>query len=270
MRESLQNALMRLVDGVTALIPRPLPGREALQQCRLVSHRGEHDNRQVYENTLAAFAAARDAGVWGIECDIRWTADLVPVVAHDSDGRRVFGDAGVLRELSFGELRERMPLVPSLEELVREFGGDRHLMLEIKAESYPQPEHQKTILAGLMSGLEPARDYHFLALDPALFSHVDFAPPTCLLPVAEFNVQALSETSLAAGYAGLAGHYLLLGNALKRLHEARGQRIGTGHIGSRNALFRELNRGVEWIFSNDAVAMQRLLDRLLEAAGGRY
>lgn len=269
MRELLQHALMGLVDTATALIPQPLPDRDALESCRLVSHRGEHDNRQVFENTLAAFTAAREAGVWGIECDIRWTADLVPVVAHDPDGRRVFGDTGVLSELSFAELRARTPLVPSLEELVREFGGDRHLMLEIKAESYPQPDHQKAILAGLISALEPARDYHFLALDPALFRHVDFAPPACLLPVAEFNVHSLSHASLAAGYAGLAGHYLLLGNALKRRHEARGQHIGTGHIGSRNALFRELNRGVEWIFSNDAVAMQRLLDRLMESVRGR-
>lgn len=254
---------MRLVDSVAALVPQPVPDREALKQCRLVSHRGEHDNRQVYENTLPAFAAARDAGVWGIECDIRWTADLVPVVAHDPDGRRVFGDASVLRELSFEALRARMPLVPSLEELIARFGGDRHLMLEIKAEPYAESGRQKAILAQLLSALVPARDYHFLALDPALFKYVDFAPPECLLPVAEFNVRQLSEASLAAGYAGVAGHYLLLGNALKRRHEAHGQHIGTGHIGSRNVLFRELNRDVEWIFSDDAVAMQRLLDRLL-------
>lgn len=265
-REALQNALMRLADGVTALIPQPVPDRETLQQCRLVSHRGEHDNRQIQENTLPAFAAARDAGVWGIECDIRWTADLVPVVAHDPDGRRVFGDPGVLRELTFEELRTRMPLIPTLEELVAQFGGDRHLMLEIKAEPYADPGRQKAIMDRLLAGLVPVRDYHFLALDPALFQYVDFAPPECLLPVAEFNVRQLSESSLAAGYAGLAGHYLLLGNALKRRHEARGQGIGTGHIGSRNALFRELNRGVAWIFSNDAVAMQRAL----EAALNRY
>jgi glycerophosphoryl diester phosphodiesterase len=261
-RESLQNALMGLVDSLTAAIPQRRPDCSAIQDCRLVSHRGEHDNRTVFENTLPAFAAARDAGVWGVECDIRWTADLVPVVVHDPDGARVFGDTAVIGELGFAALRERIPLIPSLEELVSEFGGGTHLMIEIKEEPYPEPERQQQILADLLSTLEPGRDYHFLALDSALFGHVAFAPADCLLPVAEFNVSTLSNTSLEAGYAGLAGHYLLLGERIKRRHAAKGQHIGTGHVGSRNALYRELNRGVEWIFSNDAVAMQQLLDRL--------
>ena len=36
-----------------------------------------------------------------------------------------------------------------------------------------------------------------------------------------------------------------------------------GFIHSRNALFRELNRGVEWIFSNEAVRMQGIRDAYL-------
>jgi glycerophosphoryl diester phosphodiesterase len=60
----------------------------------------------------------------------------------------------------------------------------------------------------------------------------------------------------------VAGHYLFLTNALMIKHRKRKQRIGTGFIDSRNALFRELNRGVDWIFSNKAVAMQRLCNAL--------
>ena len=33
---------------------------------------------------------------------------------------------------------------------------------------------------------------------------------------------------------------------------------------SRNTLFRELNRGIEWIFSNDAVALQHIRDDYLQ------
>ena len=252
---------MRLVDTATALVPHPPPDREALRRCKLVSHRGEHDNRSVLENTLPAFAAARDAGVWGVECDIRWTADLTPVVVHDPDARRVFGDSAVIRKLPFAELRARLPHIPSLAELLDEFGGNTHLMLEIKGEHYPDPGRQQAIMADHLRHLEPERDYHFLALDPDLFRHVDFAPATACLPVAEFNVSALSRCSLDRAYGGLTGHYLLLNDRVKRRHHVTGQRIGTGHIGSKNALFREINRGVEWIFSNNAVAMQRLLAR---------
>ena len=81
------------VDALFAAWPRPKPEESALRRCRIISHRGEHDNVTVFENTLPAFDMARDHGVWGIECDIRWTKDLVPVVYHDADLRRLSGDS---------------------------------------------------------------------------------------------------------------------------------------------------------------------------------
>ena len=256
---------MTAVDRLMAAYPRSPASPAALRGCRIISHRGEHDNRTVYENTLAAFAAARSAGVWGIECDIRWTADLVPVLCHDTDAARVFGDPRPIAGLTFGELRGRLPQIPSLAELVAEFGGNTHLMLEIKSESLPDPGRQKDILREQLSALRPGEDYHFLALDPDLLPRVDFVDPGCSYLVAELNVARLSAASLALGCGGLTGHYLLLNARVKRRHEAAGQRIGTGFISSANCLLRELNRGVEWIFSNDAVALQGELDRLLAA-----
>ncbi len=264
MNETVQHLLMGLVDGIAALIPRPRPDLDRLRNCKIISHRGEHDNHGTYENTLAAFAAAREAGVWGIEFDLRWTADLVPVVVHDACGTRVFGEPGQIAELTFGELRRRMPLVPSLADVVDAHGGAMHLMIEIKDAPYPEPDSQKALLEQILSDLAPVRDYHFLSLDESLFRHVDFAPPESWLPVAETNVSELSQWSLDHGSGGLTGHYLLLNNAVRDRHTAAGQQIGTGHLGSRNALFREINRGVEWIFSNNAVAMQQLCDRIVE------
>ena len=202
-----------------AAIPRRRPSVQSLRDCRVISHRGEHDNKTVLENTLPAFARARQAGVWGIECDMA------------------------------------------------EFGGNTHLMLEIKAEDFPAPQRQQHILQDALAGLEPGRDYHFLALDPALFELVAFVPRNVCFPVAELNGSALSRLSLERGYGGITGHYLLLNNALKRAHEAAGQRIGTGFVDSRNCLFRELNRGVTWIFSNRAVQVQAVRDACLRPSG---
>jgi glycerophosphoryl diester phosphodiesterase len=238
------------------------PGKDSLRRCKLISHRGEHDNSSVFENTLPAFAMARDSGVWGIECDFRWTADLVPIVCHDPDGKRLFGKPEAFRDLTWPEVRERMPLIPTLHEVVTGFGGTTHLMLEIKEEHYPQPEHQKEILKDLLSGLSPGRDYHFLSLEPALFERVDFVPMKCCLPVAQTSVSRFSQACLESGYGGLTGHYLLLSNQIKQRHETAGQSIGTGFVNSRNCLFRELNRGIEWIFSNEAVEMQGILEQL--------
>ena len=100
------------------------------------------------------------------------------------------------------------------------------------------------------------------------FTLADFVAPSALLPVAQTNVRALSEISLQRSYCGLSGHYLLLGTELQHKHEAAGQRVGTGFPRSRNCLYRELGRGIEWIFSNDAVYLQGLLNEL--RAAGRF
>jgi glycerophosphoryl diester phosphodiesterase len=216
------------------------------------------------ENTLAAFDKARANGVWGIECDIRWTADLVPVISHDPCGRRVFGNPTLISRLSFADLRAQMPQIPSLAELVSEFGGNTNLMLEIKAETYPQPRQQKAILQELLAELTPGDDYHFLALAPELFDKVDFVGRKFCFAVSQLNISRLSRAAIEGQYGGLHGHYLLLNDRVKRRHELAGQRVGTGFISSKNSLFRELNRGIEWIFSNDAVRIQKIRDRHLE------
>ena len=266
MNELLQRVAMAVVDGVMAAIPRPVPERAILERCKIISHRGEHDNVTILENTLPAYEQARAAGVWGIEADIRFTADLVPVICHDPTAERVFGQSLSVAELSFEQLRQSLPLVPSLAELIAAFGGNTHLMLEIKDEPRPDAITQKEHLASLLSSLTPGRDFHVLALDPALFNMVDFLPPESLLPVAELNTDVMSRAALAGEWSGLAGHYLLLTRRLMQEHAGRQQLIGTGFPSSRNCLFRELNRGVEWVFSNDAVKLQRIRDEYLARA----
>ena len=264
MQEKLQNAAMKVADLAAAVIPQKVPSQRALRNCKIISHRGEHDNISIIENTLPAFNKASDNGVWGIECDIRWTADLVPVVSHDECGRRLFGNPTLIAELDFSQLREQMPLIPSLSELVEQLGGSTHLMLEIKAEPCPNLQRQKDILQQQLSGLCPGVDYHVLALDPQLFDRVEFLPRQYCFPVSEFNVARLSRAAIETEYGGLSGHYLLLNNRLKNRHSQAGQRIGTGFISSKNCLFRELNRGVEWIFSNDAVKIKKIRDQHLQ------
>ena len=42
----------------------------------------------------------------------------------------------------------------------------------------------------------------------------------------------------------------------------KGQAVGTGFANSTGTLQREVKRGVKWIFSEKAVALQRYIDRL--------
>jgi hypothetical protein len=43
---------------------------------------------------------------------------------------------------------------------------------------------------------------------------------------------------------------------------AAGQKVGTGYAGSHRVLLREIRRGVDWVFSNHAGRMQRILKEI--------
>jgi glycerophosphoryl diester phosphodiesterase len=273
MRDSLLNAAMRLVDTAMAVLPRRLPEAAVLRDCRIIAHRGEHDNRGRVENTLPAFQAARDAGAWGIECDVRWTADGVPVIHHDEHAARLFGDPSLIRDLRFDDLRRRLPMVPSLAEVIETFGGHTHLMLELKAGHRGAGPGRQQTLRRHLEGLEPVRDFHLLGLQPGLFEGYSFVPREACYLVAETNVRRRLRECIEQDWGGLTGHYLLMGEAVLQALRAAGRGVGTGFIGSRGCLLRELNRGVRWLFSNDAAALvqaQRSALAALAGGGGKH
>ena len=112
-------------------------------------------------------------------------------------------------------------------------------------------------------GLAPEEDYHFLALNPQLFEYADFVSPATHIPVAQLNLREMSRMVLQENYGGIAGHYLLITDARMQDHHAHSQKVGTAYICSRNSLFREINRGVDWIFSNHACRIQNILNKAI-------
>jgi len=254
----VQDVLLRAFDLFFAKWPQPCPGKERLRQCKIVSHRGEHDNRQVMENTMEAFDRVKAAGVWGVEFDIRWTRDFHPVVFHDPDTMRMFGVNRKIRDMTLAELQSAFPRIPSLADVIGRFGQALHLMVEVKAETYPDPARQNRVLEKLFSGLTPGADFHLLSLAPEMFRLIDFVPASIFLPIAERNIRQLSRLALRENYGGLTGHYLFLTGRLLRRSRRRGQQVGTGFVASQNCLYREINRGVEWVFSDRAAALQAI------------
>jgi len=242
-RYHLEKLLQFLVDGVYASIPRSRPPTSALRNCKIVSHRGEHDNKAIKENTITAFDRVLDRGIWGIEFDIHWTSDLQPVVLHDLDCRRVFGSTLEVNKVTLSELQSAIPEIPSLDQIIQRYGKKIHLMVEIKQEIFPDPQYQQARLKKLFSSLEPGTDFHILALG--------------------FNIRAFSEKALEGNYAGISGQYLLIGENTIRKHGRRNQKTGTGFAGSRFCFYRELNRGVEWIFTNHALKLHKIQQELL-------
>jgi glycerophosphoryl diester phosphodiesterase len=261
----IERRLEQIIDTFYAYWPQPFPGIDRLMGCKIISHRGEYDNRSVFENTLPALDAAGNAGVWGIEFDVRWTRDLHPVVVHDLDLMRVFGIDANVAELNLETLRARCPQIPLLSEVIARYGRKMHLMVEIKAEKYPKPVRQNEILDHCFAGLEPGDDYHLISLTPQMFDLINFAPVSCFMPIAMWNVRQFSEIALEKHMSGVAGHYFLVSQTTLSRHRTNGQHIGTGYPRSQNCLFREINRGVEWIFSNNAGQLQAIVHQLVNS-----
>ncbi len=67
-----------------------------------LAHRGLHGDG-IPENSLAAFAAAAEAG-YGVELDVRLSRDGVPVIAHDGALERVAGVRRRVGELTVDQL----------------------------------------------------------------------------------------------------------------------------------------------------------------------
>jgi glycerophosphoryl diester phosphodiesterase len=93
--------------GCRVMVDRPL----------VLGHRGASQARA--ENTLAAFAKAREFGADGVELDVRRSADDRLVVHHDA---HVEG-FGVIRESDFAALRAARPEIPTLDEALGACAG---------------------------------------------------------------------------------------------------------------------------------------------------
>jgi glycerophosphoryl diester phosphodiesterase len=256
----IESGLQAMTDTVCAFWPRTLPAAERLADCKLIAHRGEHDNRTEIENTLSAFEKAAAAGVWGIELDVRWTADQVPMVFHDPDLRRLHGVEERIDSMTAAQLQQRFPAIPTLAAVVERFGGRVHLMIELKRQPFRDIRRQRAILQETLSRLEPARDFHLLALSPHTLVSFAIVPPEALVSVAYYWPGNHSQWVVQSGWGGICAHYLFMPKTMVRKHHRHNQCVGTGYAVSRNCLFRELNRGIDWIFSNQAAELQAILD----------
>jgi glycerophosphoryl diester phosphodiesterase len=257
----IERVYQRAANEMVGRWPRPLPSRKRLAHCKLIAHRGDHRTASGIENTLEAFQASADAGVWGVELDIRWTRDLVPVVSHDADLLRLYKDPLTIGSLSLTALRERYPTWPTLGDVVSLFGGRLHLMIELKQQAWPSPNLQNERLRQVLAPLRPTVDFHMLCMQPHPLRSLTFVPPQAKVLIAYYWPHKLSRYVIDNQWAGLCGHYMLMHGGIVRRHRRRQQWIGTGFVDSLNCLFRELHRDIDWIFSNRAAELQSWIRR---------
>lgn len=121
----------------------------------LIAHRGAP--REAPENTLPSFRRALDHGAAGIELDVHFSADGVPIVHHDAVlGPGAGAHAGVdLARLSAATLRtiavDRGATIPRLSDVAALVGERATLYVEVKAAA------EAADLVAMHAALAPAR-----------------------------------------------------------------------------------------------------------------
>ena len=118
------------------------------KQAKLIAHRGVSGLER--ENTCAAFVAAGNRSYFGIETDVRVTADGQFLIHHDSNLTRLLGidcfvedkEAAWLRSLQMKDLEGNVRgdlIMPTLEEYLRicKYYG-KIAVLELKREYAPE------------------------------------------------------------------------------------------------------------------------------------
>ena len=114
---------------------------------RMVAHRGV--SKLERENTYAAFVAAGNRSYWGVETDVRTTADGNFIILHDETTERVSGEhvsvkpeestTETLRAISLTELDGvtvnpalRLPMLGEYIRVCKKY--EKHSVLELKSD----------------------------------------------------------------------------------------------------------------------------------------
>ncbi len=93
------------------------------------------------ENTMLGFQRAIELGAEQLELDIRLTEDKIPVVIHDATIRRTTNGHGRVSKLTLKQLlifdAGKGETIPTLEEVLKEFGGKVFLHIHMKLRTPP-------------------------------------------------------------------------------------------------------------------------------------
>ena len=162
----------------TPLSPTPL----------VYAHRGDRSRAQ--DNTLEAFRLAVEAGTDGIETDVRRTIDGVLVMNHD-DRRPGFPP---IVEMTFSDIREQLPSMPTLIETLASVPQDVWLNLEVK--NFPEEADFDESRSTVSQVIETIVEHD--TLDRILLSSFD---PVTMQRAAQLNPEMLRAQLIRLPYS---------------------------------------------------------------------
>jgi len=229
-----------------------------------IGHRG--DSVHATENTLAAFAAARDHGADGVELDARVCGSGEIVVYHDGDLRRLAARGERIDAMPLAALRDvRLPgghSIPTLDEALEELGPEMLVNVELKAD--------RTTRASLVAGVVRTVARHAVtgrvllsSFDPGALARARLRAPR--LPVG-FLFHAKQPLPLRRGWVAPAlrlfsvhPEHVLVTAERMAAWKRRGYRVAVWTVDQPKVVRRLAALGVDAIISNDPGATRASL-----------
>jgi len=244
----------------------------------ILAHRGA--SAEAPENTLPAFDLALRQGADGIELDVRFSGDSVPVVIHDARVDRTTSGSGRVDRHTVKELRRldagswfnrRFPArarayygrakIPLLAEVMAWVKARRcAAVIEVKREHAPALNHEEKLLeiihrAGVSSQIAVI-SFHLPTLrrlrqlDPGLRIGIDFTRPLLALRRAE-----------SVGASIVLPHWAFTSRRfIARAHGAGLQVIPWG-LEAPVAMRRKLAEGVDGAITGHPAYLRRLVEQ---------
>lgn len=231
---------------------------------RIIAHRGWA--ARCPENTLTAFRRALKLPIAGFECDVRLTADGIPVILHDRTLDRTTDGRGPVKAVPFSRLRrlnaaaksapaEASCPIPSLDETVELYasrgGPPGTLDIEVKPDPDTAPE--------LVDAILPVLDAHPAVRGDILITSFDEDVLDYLRRVAPQYARGLLVDGLADPLLKSARRLecsAIAPNAaqtdqpwVERCHAA-GLGVAVWTVNDESEMRRVVSAGVDWLITD--------------------
>jgi len=209
----------------------------------LLGHRGSRLSAGIPENTFASFDLALKHGCDGFEFDVRQTACGTAVVCHDAK----VGGITIARAQA-----RRLPHLPRLDDVIKDYGQRAFLDIELKVKDL-----ESKVLTAL-SNFPPAHDYVVSSFIPDVVMDLEARGPTvCIGLICETSAQLARWRDLPVDCVIL--HQSLVNRLLVQDIQGAGHRIFVWTVNEEESMRRLAHWGVDGIISDDTELLVRTL-----------
>lgn len=261
----LFNIVKTVLDFILSLYPVKLHKDKKVEDIIFVGHRGIKGNKNIKENTFEAFDLAVKSGCNGLEFDVHLTDDNKIVITHDKTLNRVFNINVDVTEYKYPEIKKIFPGIILIEELFQRYKKNNLLFfIEIKKQITKEKDIilSKQVLKILQDNDIKDR-CRIITLDYDLLLYYS-EKGIKLYPIYLFFPHKAVKFAEKNKLSGVFGNYILTGkNQIKELIK-NGFETGTGYLEYKNSTYREINKGVKFIFTERADKTIKKIIRLSE------